>query len=802
MQVIFDGQDLGAIHGLSDLAEVVASEQFEEVVWAALDGVDFDLHAACEAGETPTAEQLELCTFEGWLARSAGRVRHVLQSLPGLAKDIIVVSEGVNIGDHITGSLAVVKEVLSDLTSVQEHLAPEMATAFDDVKHLCQGGEALLNQAIINKDFVCFADTLRMEWSLACAALEGFLDPEVIPQAPESEPGPECSPEALYALNLEALEVRFPLIVDIVKRAWADRDPDRYGFDLGATGLRSPVINNLRQWSIVCPDADSKACAKEHKADNCVKEWSVACTFGLPGDRAYAILHEERPKRPILLVRMDLAGFAAEMHCVDLTKLLSDEGVIVTTDITEMRWALRYLVGESDALRRLSCPSIMQIDPITAADLHVQTFRTTMSRNLEAHTGIMRGREWAEKALINVPRLLSEPDLERLKGRYEGMPGLLVAPGPSLKKNIDLIPQFAEVGVVVGVSHVLGRLQEIGVNPELSVAIEANDISFHFDSTDVEHASIVVSESSAPEVVSLPAAQFWVMHDSLVGNWLREENVMPPNMVASSCTHVVFHALRNMGCNPIYLVGLDLALADDGRQYSEGCAGWTPNQASIECEGYHGGRVQTIAQYNTFRDQFEIMFSTDEYQKLRIVNCTEGGAKIEHTEQMTLAEALVELKDAPKKTHSTPTMEFEDAVPNPDWSGAADAIEAAADDLKEAMKSAQKAHRQAGEAMAAFRAGDEGRMQRKGRTAARLAVKANQVITNDFVLAQRWMVQQNENTRRMEREASYIEPDSAEMMRHNLTHYLQLLGGIEEGTRTLEPHYRRCASAIRERFHV
>jgi len=162
MQVSLDGQDLGAISGLSDLAEVIASEQFEEVVWAALDGVEFEVHAACEAGETPAADQLELCTFGGWLVRSADRVRKASQSLPQLAEDIIVVSEGVEIGTHLERATSVVHEVLADLAGVREHLGSETAEAFDDVKKLCEGGQFLLNQAVINKDFVCLADTLRM----------------------------------------------------------------------------------------------------------------------------------------------------------------------------------------------------------------------------------------------------------------------------------------------------------------------------------------------------------------------------------------------------------------------------------------------------------------------------------------------------------------------------------------------------------------------------------------------------------------------------------------------------------------
>ena len=64
-----------------------------------------------------------------------------------------------------------------------------------------------------------------------------------------------------------------------------------------------------------------------------------------------------------------------------------------------------------------------------------------------------------------------------------------------------------------------------------------------------------------------------------------------------------------MGCDPIVLVGLDLVL-EDGKQYTDGCGGWTRSQGKLEVEGYYGDKVETIATYNTFRDQFNLDLPT------------------------------------------------------------------------------------------------------------------------------------------------------------------------------------------------
>ena len=104
------------------------------------------------------------------------------------------------------------------------------------------------------------------------------------------------------------------------------------------------------------------------------------------------------------------------------------------------------------------------------------------------------------------------------------------------------------------------------------------------------------------------------------------------NMIASSCTHVVMWALKEFGCDPIVFVGLDLAL-EDGRQYADGCEGTTPTQQTLEVDGYFGEKVQTLSQYNVFRDQFELCISHPLFSDRRYINATEGGARIDGTDQ-------------------------------------------------------------------------------------------------------------------------------------------------------------------------
>ena len=355
---------------------------------------------------------------------------------------------------------------------------------------------------------------------------------------------------------------------------------------------------------------------------------------------------------------------------------------------------------------------------------------------------------------------------------------------------------------MVGVSHVLGKLQKMGVDPELIVAIEGNDISDHFKDTDPSRTSLFCHESTHPEVASQPAAQRWVVHDCAVGAQLRPaENLHAVSMLASSCTQVAMWALKQMGCDPIVFVGLDLAL-EDGRQYSEGCEGWTPTQATLEVEGYHGGTVQTLAQYNVFRDQFELSFGHEEFSGIRFINATEGGAKLRGIDQQKLSEVIADLEALPERTQRGPLMAQKEHLPAIDWSQVVDQLEATVADLKEAEESASKGIRATRHAIRCFKAGDDAGVARRGRAAAKRAKRANEVLIENNVLNGRWMAAQNRRSARHDREALYIKDDPKAKMRHNLAHYHQLLAAIEEATASLRPLYEEAAERIRKEHHV
>ena len=801
MEVYFDQQLIGETASGSSLASLIGGDRLELTVCTRVDGVDDTLDAVLTQNNL-TGKRLDLFSFDGWLAESASLVTELVERIGQSSTVIAGMTSQRDPVELLDELMLKPKEILSELEGVAEHLGPELSAAIDELKLLSVAAESVLVAAVRDKDFIRVADALRLEWSIFLRGLVSFLEPEVAFEMPAAEASSGLSPEALYALNLKALEERFPLLCSPLKAAWEERDEERYRFEEGPSGLRAPRINNQRMWSVMTPLADAEHIAAEHRGDAKYAVWDCSVSWGLSGEVAHQILAGEMEGRPQIFVRPDLQAFAAELHCCDWRPLLEADHTVLCTTVSDYRWTLRNCFVHNDRIRRLSSPNLLAVDPELYVELHEQSGHTELSLIMEDFTGISRGRGWVINELENVAVLLDQPDARELKDMRKGMPGLLVAPGPSLKKNLHLIPEFAKKGVVVGVSHVLGKLQDMGVDPELTVAIEGYDISNHFDNSDPTRTSLFLHESTNPNVVNLPVAQRWVVHDGGIGARLRpDENLRSVNMVASSCTHVVMWALKELGCDPIVFVGLDLAL-EDGRQYADGCEGTTPTQQTLEVDGYFGEKVQTLSQYNVFRDQFELCISHPLFSDRRYINATEGGARIDGTDQMSLAEVIESLAERPDKELHGPLVAEEHQLPSIDWSLAAQAIETSASDLEEAEASARRGLKSAKEAITCFKAGDEAGVSRRGRAASKRARRANEVLTNDHILNGRWMAEQNKRSQRLEREVRYLGDDPKAVMRHNLNHYQQLLASIEEATRSLRPHYEEAAKTIRERHNV
>lgn len=220
---------------------------------------------------------------------------------------------------------------------------------------------------------------------------------------------------------------------------------------------------------------------------------------------------------------------------------------------------------------------------------------------------------------------------------------IIVAAGPSLEKNVQELKKAKGKAVIFCVDTVLSYLIHNGIEPDMICTIDPEKSSCSWDGLEQMEIPIVLSPESDqrfmnglrnPKVLCFSTANAY--HQSL---FQKAGYDIPYYYAGSSVATTCFKLAADIGFHTIIFAGQDLALHDNKIH-----AGGEENEETIcerlEVDGYYGGKVTTLEDYKMFLDWYEIQIP--KYPTVRVINSTEGGARIKGTVQMPLSDAIQE----------------------------------------------------------------------------------------------------------------------------------------------------------------
>lgn len=268
------------------------------------------------------------------------------------------------------------------------------------------------------------------------------------------------------------------------------------------------------------------------------------------------------------------------------------------------------------------------------------------------------GRSMAENTIRNMRHLLNCNYRDEFNGIFPAdIPAVVVAAGPSLEKNIQVLKKMKGKALIVAVDTALRYLAEQGLRPDLAVTVDAKKPIRLFESEEVRNMQLVMDSGSNYQAVDLLSGQKLIFSG---GNYAYYKNVF--EMAGQqfqfldnggSVATVAFSLLREWGFQRIVLVGQDLSLSPDKVHAGKDDVDLHKLQKSkIAIEGYYGDTVYTTWDYNEYRKWFEEMIAEETCSE--VINATEGGAKIAGAIQMPLQEVL--------DTYCGKTFDFEKAI--------------------------------------------------------------------------------------------------------------------------------------------
>lgn len=378
---------------------------------------------------------------------------------------------------------------------------------------------------------------------------------------------------------------------------------------------------------------------------------------------AFAPALVARGQKRILLA----AQGAADAEC-------ASPGVVVTDSKEKLR---RYF-------QEIVAPFPVRIAGIKPADTPDETEVWAEVKHLftlfltNQKTSRAFGNIWLTQGIQNLPAIADSAHLTALGTALQGLPFVIIAPGPSLDKNIALLKQLKGRAVLMAAAQCARALSKAGITPDFLVVIDPGDLVYFLDGVDTSQIdALMVGVSCNPGFFAKPFKNRIIFNaNAHADQWISDlfqETIRLSS--AGSVSVASVHIAKHLKCGPIILVGQDLALSE-GKQYSSHSANsestpvfdadgktitfsnvsadqekifqatGTGSQDTIEpvlqLPGYYGGTVSTRRNYHLFHGEFVQIARQENAEPAPrpLLNCTEGGAFIEGFTHISLAQAI------------------------------------------------------------------------------------------------------------------------------------------------------------------
>ncbi|WP_418791013.1 motility associated factor glycosyltransferase family protein [Phosphitispora sp. TUW77] len=343
---------------------------------------------------------------------------------------------------------------------------------------------------------------------------------------------------------------------------------------------------------------------------------------------------------------------AIEANPKGMEKLLKHKGIFFITGREHL--VLEGFLGEVIGFNNLRKVNFLEYHPVTrifkdSYDEYKKKLTNAVSNLIiEMNTILHFSETWLRNFFINMNQIIMSPGVARLYGKFSGKSAIIVSAGPSLNKNIHLLHEAKGKSVIIGVGTSLKPLLQANIEPDLVISVDGGQANFkHFKDIGICNIPLVFDMAIYPEIPgTYPGPKLVGSCQENQLNWaektFQEEKGLYEMGPSVAC--VAFDLGRKLGCSPIILIGQDLAYTNNmahakGTAYDHRTVEDFEGREIIEVEGVDGNMVLTDRVMATFIRWFEIKIyeSKDTH---RVIDATEGGAKIPGTDIMTLKEAI------------------------------------------------------------------------------------------------------------------------------------------------------------------
>jgi len=239
-----------------------------------------------------------------------------------------------------------------------------------------------------------------------------------------------------------------------------------------------------------------------------------------------------------------------------------------------------------------------QLEPVIArvASALELTHRARVTRQRD-------GFRWQQHVLANLAAYARQPLPAAWAEALRGRPAVVCGAGPSLDVSAAQLASLADRVVIFAADSALHTLARHGITADFVVSVDvAKEPAKCLPAGRTPRHTILSPVSPPAWRTAVPADSVrFVASNQLTTEWLTAQGVARPALgVAENCGVTALMLARWLGCGPIHLLGLDLALAPGAQRHTSGAdaslyaeSGFQADQAYPEVPGNYSATVPT-----------------------------------------------------------------------------------------------------------------------------------------------------------------------------------------------------------------
>ncbi|EAH9688596.1 DUF115 domain-containing protein, partial [Campylobacter coli] len=266
--------------------------------------------------------------------------------------------------------------------------------------------------------------------------------------------------------------------------------------------------------------------------------------------------------------------------------------------------------------------------------------------------------------LQNIPSMLESIPFQRIlsqrKNKFDN--AIVVSAGPSLTKQLPLLKAYQDKAVIFCADGALSMLEKKGIVPDYVTNLDFTDLAMKFfqNKENLKQSIIALECATHPNVVhSLKAENCMIVLRNKALYQRFNLNDFGYIDTGTHVSHFSYTLALALGFKNIIMIGQDLAFDEEGNSHSKGFDfgekfSGEENIDKLKVTAYAGkGEVLTHTTWNDYRIKLEYLFACND-QKAKFYNATEGGARINFTEELSFKECCEKLLTKEKPQFELP----------------------------------------------------------------------------------------------------------------------------------------------------